>query len=429
MIKTVYTWARLIDIAANKKNAIVDGPFGSSLKVSDYVDSGIPVLQGKNITSNKFAWDYIRFISKEKAEELKRSKVIVGDILVVKIGSVGYSAEITDLNGYPFAIIPANLAKVTVDETKVSKKYLLHWLNSPIMTNHLKSIASKTAQPALSLSKIKEIPIPLPPLHIQKQIVQVLDEADALIQKRKQAIAKLDELVQSVFLEMFGDPVKNHFRWHLVEFKELGAWKSGGTPSRKQNHFFKGDIDWYTAGELNEMFLKGSKEKISLEAINHSSAKLFEPGSLLIGMYDTAAFKLGILEKVSSANQACANLTPDTSLLNVIWAYTNFKIMRPYYLSQRRGVRQKNLTLGMIQSFKTPLPPIHLQNQYAKLLMEIQSQKSLKQKQLDKLEENFQSLLQRAYRGELSFSTDQEGDGDAAQRGISGEVSAVEVGS
>jgi len=177
MIKSIYPWKILDEIKAPIPNAIVDGPFGSNLKIKDYINDGIPVLQGKNITNNQFKWFDIRFISETKAFELKRSTVALGDILIIKIGSIGYSAELTNLNGYPYAIIPANLAKVTPDESKVMKKYLCFWLNSLFVSRYLKRIASKTAQPALSLTKIKEIPLPLPPLDIQKKIATLLDKA------------------------------------------------------------------------------------------------------------------------------------------------------------------------------------------------------------------------------------------------------------
>ena len=100
-----WRWSTLAEIAAPVPNAIVDGPFGSNLKLSDYVDEGVPVLQGKNITKDCFCWFDVRFISHKKADELKRSSVRVGDVLVVKIGSIGYSAIVDNLNGFAFAII------------------------------------------------------------------------------------------------------------------------------------------------------------------------------------------------------------------------------------------------------------------------------------------------------------------------------------
>lgn len=198
---------KLFEVASSAKNAIVDGPFGSSLKTSDYVDNGIPVLQGKNITGNEFRFTEIRFITPQKSMELIRSKVVIGDILIVKIGSIGYAAEIDDLGGYPYAIIPANLAKISIDENKIEKKYLLQWLKTVWVKTYFEKIASKTAQPALSLGKIRELPVPLPPLAEQQRIAAQLDTADRILRLREQAIAKLDQLAQSVFLENLNESV------------------------------------------------------------------------------------------------------------------------------------------------------------------------------------------------------------------------------
>ena len=89
---------------------------------------------------------------------------------------------------------------------------------------------------------------------------------------------------------MFGDPVTNSMGWSLVKLGHAGELKSGGTPTRTQPNYFLGDIDWYSAGELNQRYLIESKEKLTIEAMTNSAAKVFKKGSMLIGMYDTAAF-------------------------------------------------------------------------------------------------------------------------------------------
>ena len=198
----------LEQVAAPVPHAIVDGPFGSSLKLSDYVSEGVPVLQGKNITNDSFRWFDVRYISESKSKQLSRSRVRVGDVLIVKIGSIGYSAVVRDLNGFDHAVIPANLAKVTPDSAKIDTEYLHKWLTSIEVKRYLLSVASKTAQPALSLGKLKKLPIPLPPLSEQKRIAEILDRAEALRAKRRAALALLDELTQSIFLDMFGDPAQ-----------------------------------------------------------------------------------------------------------------------------------------------------------------------------------------------------------------------------
>ena len=105
---------------------------------------------------------------------------------------------------------------------------------------------------------------------------------------------------------------------------------------------------------MNSLYLNNSIEKITEEAINCSSAKLFPARSMLVGMYDTAAFKMGILKKTSSCNQACACVIPNENI-NIIWLYYELYLMKEYFLSQRRGVRQKNLNLGMIKKFEIPV--------------------------------------------------------------------------
>ena len=184
--------------------SIVDGPFGSSLKVSDYVETGVPVLQGKNITGDAFVWKDVRYISQKKAAELKRSSVVEGDHLLVKIGSIGYSAIVDDLDGNDFAIIPANLARLRPDRTKVDDRYLHQWLKSANAKAYFQSVASATAQPALSLAKIKAARLPLPPLDEQRRIAAILDQADALRRKRRGALELIDLYPAALFEQRFG---------------------------------------------------------------------------------------------------------------------------------------------------------------------------------------------------------------------------------
>ena len=171
----------------------------------------------------------------------------------------------------------------------------------------------------------------------QQRIASQLDKISHLITLRKQQLSKLDELVKSRFVEMFGDGEVLGVRsqglgsrgdkWPMVKIEEVGFITSGGTPSRARPEYYNGKIRWYSAGELNSLYLPDSVEHITEKALQESSAKLFKKGSLLIGMYDTAAFKMGILTEDASSNQACANLTPYEDY-NVVWLYYLFEKMK-----------------------------------------------------------------------------------------------------
>ena len=193
---------------------------------------------------------------------------------------------------------------------------------------------------------------------------------------------------------MFGDPKYN--KNNLVKIGDVGTLKSGGTPSRAVPEYFDGDIRWYSAGELNSLYLQDSVEHISEIGLKESSAKLFSKGTLMIGMYDTAAFKMGILTENASSNQACANLNP-VSEYNAVWLYYLFDIMKPVFLNERQGVRQKNLSLSKIKEFEIPSALIYEQNEFADFVKQIDKSKLSVQQSLEKLETLKKALMQKYF--------------------------------
>ena len=225
-------------------------------------------------------------------------------------------------------------------------------------------------------------------------ICEKLDKLYEIIKSRRQELQFLDELIKARFVEMFGDPKYN--KSDLVKIGEIGALTSGGTPSRAKPEYFEGDIRWYSAGELNSLYLPDSVEHISQMALQQSSAKLFNKGTLMIGMYDTAAFKMGILTEDSSSNQACANLNPRQGF-NIVWLYYLFDIMKPVFLQERQGVRQKNLSLSKIKEFEVPFAPFELQNQFADFVKQVDKSKVVVQEALDKTQLLFDSLMQKYF--------------------------------
>src|SRR5690606_20473568 len=140
--------------------------------------------------------------------------------------------------------------------------------------------------------------------------------------------------------------------------------------------------------------------KITEAALVESAAKLFPAGSLLMGMYDTAAMKVSILSSPSSSNQACANFIP-TEKVDIEWFFTFIEMAKEHYLLQRRGVRQKNLNLGMIKEFELPVPPIATQKKFSEIVKKVISVKSM-QSSSDGLScASFSSISHKAFSGKL----------------------------
>lgn len=248
---------------------------------------------------------------------------------------------------------------------------------------------------------VKRLEFLIPPLQQQEKIVKVLDLTSNLIEKQKELLKNYDLFLKSKFIQMFGEPISNPMGWEVVKLDSLGKWQSGGTPSRTKPDFFKGNIDWYSAGELNHLYTIGSIEKITEEAIQKSSAKIFKENTLLIGMYDTAAFKMSILKKSSASNQAIANLDNDLKITNVLWLYFVFLAYKELYLNSRAGVRQQNLSLSKIKNFETILPPIELQNKFASIVEKIETIKEKENQKLKQMNDLHNSMMNKAFKGEI----------------------------
>ncbi|MBE5838364.1 restriction endonuclease subunit S [Butyrivibrio sp.] len=261
---------------------------------------------------------------------------------------------------------------------------------------HLEKYFTGATIPHIYFKDYKNEQFNLDSLERQAEIVDILGKCERVIVSREDELQKLDELIKARFVELFGDPIKNTKSLMVKRLEELGTWNSGGTPSRTKPEYFTGDINWYSAGELNSLYLHGSIEKITASAIEESAAKLFRAGSMLVGMYDTAAFKMGILKEDSASNQACACIEPNESV-NIVWLYYALSLMKENYLSQRRGVRQKNLNLGMIRGFELPVAEKKDQDEFVKFVEQIDKSKVAVQKSLDETQKLFDSLMQEYF--------------------------------
>jgi type I restriction enzyme S subunit len=407
-----WKWATLADVAAPIPNAIVDGPFGSNLKLDDYVGSGVPVLQGKNVTGDSFRWLDVRFISPAKAIELKRSSVRVGDILLVKIGSIGYSAIVDDLNGYDHAIIPANLAKVTPDPHKVNTRYLHHWLTSPDSKRYLIESASQTAQPALSLTKFKKLAVPLPPLEEQRRIATILDKADALRQKRRIALQKLDSLTQSIFLDMFADPVANGFSFPMVPVSSfVSQFETGKSIAPNEDENADSRFRVLKVSAVTSHDYRPEESKPIPDGYLPPESHFVKPGDLLFSRANTADL-IGATAYVASAEKN--RLLPD-KIWRFIWRDTaKIEPLFVWFLfrqpSIRRAIAQlatgtsgsmKNISQEKVLGIRVGLPPIAKQRRFASAVSLWMRSRANMCSSMKMLGENFASLQHRAFRGEL----------------------------
>src|SRR5690606_2670687 len=167
----------------------------------------------------------------------------------------------------------------------------------------------------LSTRNLSSVRIPVPPLPEQQRIVAILDETFSAIDKAKanaeQNLKNAKELFESYLQGVFE---KNGDGWEEKKLGEIAFVKSGGTPLRHKTEYWSGNIAWYSSGELNNLYTTNPERHINELAIESSNAKLFPKGSLLIGMYDTAALKMSILDRDGTFTQAIAGVKPNPKI-------------------------------------------------------------------------------------------------------------------
>ena len=205
-VPVTWSWTDLISVASTNRFSIVDGPFGSDLKLTDYDVAGeVPVLTIAMMYDMRRALK-ARCITRAKFEQVKRSMVKGGDILVAKIGNTYGLTSLYPLD-YPIAIIPANMCKITPDNALIATNYLKFWLESPIFRRYLDEIVAASAQPAFSVRNFKKLPIPMPPLEEQREIVNRAEAlfklADTIEERVASASVRADKLAKSILGKAF----------------------------------------------------------------------------------------------------------------------------------------------------------------------------------------------------------------------------------
>jgi type I restriction enzyme S subunit len=296
---------------------------------------------------------------------------------------------------FPF-ILGADGVKALELKKEANAKYLFYYLKTVKIPETGYDRHSKY---------LKRIRIPLPPLETQKKIAAILDKADELRQNDKKILEKYDQLAQSVFLEMFGDPVRNEKQWMYGTMKSASNQITDGThdtPSRIDNgmkfitgkHVRPFKIDYENSDYVSE---EDHKEIIK-RCFPEYEDVLYTNIGVNLG---TAA--MNTVDYVfSMKNVALIKYKREVLHGRYLESLLNAKNMKSEIVRMASlGGAQQFLSLAQIRDLKVPIPPLNLQIKFAEIINKIEIQKQVTSISLQKSEVLFQSLLQRAFRGEL----------------------------
>lgn len=361
---------------------IIDVTSGNiKIKKEDYQDIGlIPVVdQGKSLISG--------FINEDLAVEKGLDYIVFGD-----------HTRIFKYIDFDFALGADGVKLLRPKGNEANTKYLYYFFQTLTIPDtgynrHFKYL--------------KNVVIPVPSLKEQETIVQTLDKAQSLIEKRKQALAKLDELVQAVFLDMFGDPINNTKFWSVHKLQDISLLITDGTHHSPES--MSQGVPYVTAKHVKVNHVDFFSNPTYISEDEHTSIYRRCPAQKGDILYIKDGATTGIaainpyeFEFSMLSSLALIKLNTDLVTPQYLVSYLNHRKVKEAITNNMSGAAIKRLTLAKIKEIILPVPSLEIQQKYSRFFEQLQSQKEKQLTQLQQLESNFQALLQKAFKGELT---------------------------
>lgn len=214
------------------------------------------------------------------------------------------------------------------------------------------------------------VKLPLPTLPEQRQIVEVLRQAEAVAKLRSDFDTLLLRTKRQLFVEMFGDPnPRFNDRWPIARLGKFVTVATGGTPSRVQLDSYGSTHAWVKSTDLKDNVIVATEERVSDLGIKRSNAKIYPPQTVMLAMYGQGQTR-GRTAKLmidAACNQACAALLPSDELLpDYVWVWLQLSYESVRALG--RGGQQENLNLDIVRGITLPKPPAPLQQEFSRRL-------------------------------------------------------------
>jgi type I restriction enzyme S subunit len=196
--------AKVESIKAEGRYSLVGGPFGSELTTRDYVEEGVPVIRGANLSGDGFFKDAdFVFVREEKADQLIANNAYPGDVVFTQRGTLGQVGVIPAEPHYPRYLISQSQMKLSVDPQKADARFVFYFFRHPDTVQTVKNHALSSGVPHINLGILRDFELPLPPLHAQRQVVAMLSPYDHLIENNQRRMALLEEAARLLYREWF----------------------------------------------------------------------------------------------------------------------------------------------------------------------------------------------------------------------------------
>ena len=397
--------AAVRDISEQVRGVTYAKSEASAVPRSDYS----PMLRANNIGEHGLLLEDLIFVPNTKIS--RKQRIVPNDVVVAaSSGSLSVVGKTTQVRtGFSGGF--GAFCKVLRPGPDVDPYYFGHYFKTASYRRVVSRLASGVNINNLKKEHLDNLQVPLPPLTEQRRIARILDAADALRAKRREALAQLEVLVQSTFLDMFGDPVTSGWTMATVEAvasRQDGAIRTGPFGSQLLHSEFVDEgirvlgIDNAVANEFRE----GEPRFITAQKYEQLRRYTVRPRDVLITIMGTcgrcAVVPDDIGTAVNTKHLCCITLDRGKCLPEFMHAYfLEHPIARRYLERNAKGAIMSGLNMRIIKALPIPAAPLDLQHRFAAIVESVEQQKARQRAHLAELDILFASLQSRAFRGDL----------------------------
>ncbi|MBD3886730.1 restriction endonuclease subunit S [Phormidium tenue FACHB-886] len=364
-----------------------------------YTNEGYPVVRPRDVRETGICFDQCLQTSYEEYKDLtEKRQPQIGDIVYSRNATFGVASLVNKQTLFAIGQDVCLIVPKSIDSG-----YLCRLLNAPFVKQQLDLVVSGSTFKRINLSEIRKLQILLPPLEEQRRIAAILDRADAVRRKRQEAIALTEELFRSAFLEMFGDPVTNPKGWETVTVGDIISDVRDGPHVSPE----------YSEAGIPIISTRNIRPgRLILEDVKYISGqtytklvKYFKPqrGDVLLTKGGTTGFAKVVDWDWSFAIWVHIAALRPTERIRAEFLESALNSPSCYAQSQRytHGIANRDLGLTRIRKIQLSLPPLPLQDQFCNFRQALLKKLATQEQSLNESNELFNSLLQRAFRGEL----------------------------
>ena len=384
---------------------IAMGPFGSNIKVSCFVDSGVPVLNGSNLEGFSLSEKTFRYVTREKADSLNKANAHRGDIVITHRGTLGQIVFIPQDSKYDRYVISQSQFRVRCND-KVLPEYLVYYFHTPIGQHKLLSNASQVGVPALARpsSTFQQIEVVLPELSIQKRVVEIISTIQKKIVNNQELNDNLEQQAQSYFQGLFVDNADPE--WAIGTISDLGTVVGGSTPSKaKPEYYTESGIAWITPKDLSinkSKFVSHGENDITELGLKNSSAVIMPEGTVLFSSRAPIGY-IAIAAGEVTTNQGFKSVVPKPEI-GTPFVYFFLKNTLPVIEGMASGSTFKEVSGSTMKNVPAVIPDAETLAKFSDFCAPIFAQQRILEEQNQSLATLRDNLLPKLMSGEIDVS-------------------------